>query len=102
MSSSVHELRVRIGAVEDVIERQQEVLRDLERQRSNIQTELNALLDPMARLPPEISSEILLQSMSTTRTWDFMNTVLRVCRSWHDLALATPSLWSTITDRGIP
>ncbi|KAJ7613026.1 hypothetical protein FB45DRAFT_1112688 [Roridomyces roridus] len=56
----------------------------------------------MARLPlAEISSDILLQSIPTSPTWDSLWVLLRVCRAWNNLALATPFLWSTITDDGI-
>ncbi|KAJ7613003.1 hypothetical protein FB45DRAFT_1112664 [Roridomyces roridus] len=101
MSSSVDELRGRLRSLEEAIERQKEVLRDLERQHCHAQSGLNALLDPMARLPPEISSNILLQSMPTPPTWGRLLALVRVCRAWNNLALATHTLWSTITDTGV-
>ncbi|KAJ7613025.1 hypothetical protein FB45DRAFT_1009047 [Roridomyces roridus] len=100
--SSVDELRRRITSLEEAIEREQERPRDLERQRSSTQSELNSLIDPMARLPPEISSDILLQSIPTPPTWGSLITFLLVCRAWADLALATPLMWSKITDMSVP
>ncbi|KAJ7613013.1 hypothetical protein FB45DRAFT_1112673 [Roridomyces roridus] len=102
MFSSVHTLRRRVNSLVDAIERQKDVLRNLERQCSDAQSELNALLDPMARLPIEIASDILLQAIPTRPTWDSLLIFLRVCRAWSNLAVATPFLWSTITDSGIP
>ncbi|KAJ7613008.1 hypothetical protein FB45DRAFT_1112666 [Roridomyces roridus] len=103
MSSSVHELRRRLRSLEEAIDLQIVVLRHLERQRSDVQNELDSLRVPtgMARLPPEISSDILLQSIPTPPTWESLTTLLSVCRGWNALALATPFLWSTITDTGV-
>ncbi|KAJ7612977.1 hypothetical protein FB45DRAFT_1036513 [Roridomyces roridus] len=55
------ELRVRIDELIDAISRQKEALRDLEHQLSSAQGQLNSLLDPMARLPLEITSDIFSQ-----------------------------------------
>ncbi|KAJ7620943.1 hypothetical protein FB45DRAFT_1061996 [Roridomyces roridus] len=100
--ASMPELYERLESLEREIERQEEVLRDLEKQRSDVQSQLNSHRDPMARLPPEISSDILLKSLPMPPTWRPLVRLLLVCRAWSALALATPFLWSTITDEGMP
>ncbi|KAJ7643559.1 hypothetical protein FB45DRAFT_1052507 [Roridomyces roridus] len=92
--STVGELHKRIGAISAAIERQQDGLRVLERQKSDALGDLNSLLDPMAKLPLGISSEILLESLSSTRSMQASTALLGICRSWSDVALATPSLWT--------
>ncbi|KAJ7620942.1 hypothetical protein FB45DRAFT_754466, partial [Roridomyces roridus] len=90
---SIPQLREDLESLEREIERQKEVLSDLEKQRSDVQSELNSLIDPIARLPPEIFSDILLKSLPIPPTWSSLVTLLLVCRAWSALALATPSLW---------
>ncbi|KAJ7607942.1 hypothetical protein FB45DRAFT_1067680 [Roridomyces roridus] len=97
----VHELRQRIQSLSEAISRQREVLKDLEQQYSAAQTELNASLDPMARLPFELSSDILRQSLLEPTTWESLMALIRVSRAWREVALAIPSLWTTISDQGI-
>ncbi|KAJ7643820.1 hypothetical protein FB45DRAFT_896147, partial [Roridomyces roridus] len=56
----------------------------------------------MARMPLEICSEIFTRCLPPTPD---MRAALRpshVCRRWNDIALATPSLWTAITDRSAP
>ncbi|KAJ7625775.1 hypothetical protein FB45DRAFT_1060405 [Roridomyces roridus] len=96
------ELYKRIEELSETIERQKDVLRSLERQRSDAQGELNAILDPMARLPLEISSDILLESLLSTRSMKSSTVLLGVCRRWSEIALATPSLWTHICNNGLP
>ncbi|KAJ7511134.1 hypothetical protein B0H11DRAFT_2183210 [Mycena galericulata] len=63
-------LYARLEELESDIEAQDEVLRKLHRTRSAVRRQLNDLRDPMALLPREISSEILIHvSLSTTRIW---------------------------------
>ncbi|KAJ6523351.1 hypothetical protein B0H19DRAFT_866849, partial [Mycena capillaripes] len=61
--------------------------------------QLNALRDPIARLPLEISSEIFLQCLSENPTPDAEiapTLLLNVCNSWSNIALSTPTLWNVI------
>ncbi|KAJ6477598.1 hypothetical protein C8R45DRAFT_363244 [Mycena sanguinolenta] len=60
--------------------------------------QLNAALDPVARLPVEISSEIFLHSLQTSpsRKQDVPTGLLGICHAWTDIALATPALWTTV------
>ncbi|KAJ7472165.1 hypothetical protein FB451DRAFT_1367968, partial [Mycena latifolia] len=60
---SVAELQGHIDTLEADIVRQKELLRSLEYRKTAAQRRLNALLDPVARLPLEISSEIFMQCL---------------------------------------
>lgn len=64
-----------IAEISREIEAQIDKLQKLENQRSTLQSTLNSILDPMARLPLELSSDIfvslcLLQSTSLPRIPD--------------------------------
>ncbi|KAJ7896348.1 hypothetical protein B0H14DRAFT_3425704 [Mycena olivaceomarginata] len=91
------------------------VLKKLERDRSLVQRELNAVVDPVSRLPLEISSEIFLLSlaadhMAREKRLDpilFSSfpkagarrvpmLLMNVCNTWSAIALATPALWTAI------
>ncbi|KAK7022448.1 hypothetical protein R3P38DRAFT_3271206 [Favolaschia claudopus] len=66
-------------------------------------SELHSLLDPMARLPLEIQSEIFLNCKGMD-VYGLCNPnprcipllLLHVCHLWRDIALSTPRLWDTI------
>ncbi|KAJ7482803.1 hypothetical protein B0H11DRAFT_1206870 [Mycena galericulata] len=95
----VSEIRKSIDKLSSEIARQRDILRDLENQKSTAQGELNTILDPMSRLPLEISSYIMLRCLPTSPTANpaaapvvFLN----ICRAWSNIALATPSLWTTM------
>ncbi|KAJ7671931.1 hypothetical protein B0H17DRAFT_947972, partial [Mycena rosella] len=69
--------------------------------KSDAQSDLNSVLDPMARLPLEISSDIFMRClpndsipMPNPRLAPMVFT--RVCRSWNALAISNPSLWARI------
>ncbi|KAJ6523353.1 hypothetical protein B0H19DRAFT_1201916 [Mycena capillaripes] len=100
---SVEELQARIDHFSAEIERQREVLKQLESSKSAVQRQLNALRDPIARLPLEISSEIFLRCLSGSPTPDAEiapTLLLNVCNSWSHIALSTPTLWNAIHMEG--
>ncbi|KAJ7607935.1 hypothetical protein FB45DRAFT_1130661, partial [Roridomyces roridus] len=68
--------------------RQKEALRILERQLGATRSQLNSALDPMMRLPVEISSEIFVHCLSEAHTWDALWTLI--------------GLWKDISDTGVP
>ncbi|KAJ7829246.1 hypothetical protein B0H13DRAFT_1916600 [Mycena leptocephala] len=92
--SSIQDLRARIEKISTEIDLQKEVLKKLEHDKSLVQRQLNTALDPVARLPFEISSEIFLQSLP-----DFLELgarhvpmlLVNICNTWTDIALATPA-----------
>ncbi|KAJ6453150.1 hypothetical protein C8R45DRAFT_636593 [Mycena sanguinolenta] len=102
--SSAPVLRARIDELSLAIEHQKQILRDLETRRSDARRNLNAILDPMARLPVEISSEILVRCLpDSPRAHPGIAPLLflGICHRWTDIALTTPSLWTSLHWRSI-
>ncbi|KAF7361432.1 hypothetical protein MSAN_01176300 [Mycena sanguinolenta] len=96
---SVRELRARIAKLDTEIDLQRELLKNLERDKSLVQRQLNNVLDPVARLPLEISSEIFLQCLRPFPDHGARNVpmlFLNICNTWTDIALSIPALWSAI------
>ncbi|KAJ7728583.1 hypothetical protein DFH07DRAFT_945742 [Mycena maculata] len=92
-------LRTRIEEISSAISHHRELIRDLEKQKSAVQGDLNTILDPMARLPFEISSDILLRCLPTSHQPDPDHApmvFLDICRSWRNIVLATPELWADV------
>ncbi|KAJ6481811.1 hypothetical protein C8R45DRAFT_312650 [Mycena sanguinolenta] len=80
------------------IELQTALLNNLERKKSLMRRQLNAVFDPVARLPLEISSYIFLQCLDSPKLGlhDIPLLFLCVCHAWAEIALATPALWTAI------
>ncbi|KAJ7924445.1 hypothetical protein B0H13DRAFT_1194275 [Mycena leptocephala] len=96
---SVEEIQARIAQLSVDIEMQKELLRQLENSKSAAQGQLNAIRDPLARLPLEISSEIFLQCLPFHPTPGARSApmlLLNVCNAWTHIALSTPALWASI------
>ncbi|KAJ6510642.1 hypothetical protein C8R45DRAFT_964723 [Mycena sanguinolenta] len=95
---SVAELRVRIAELDTEINLQRELLKKLERDKSLAQRQLNSILDPISRLPLEISSEIFLRSLPPFPAEHGAHHVpmllLNICNTWSAIALSTPALWT--------
>ncbi|KAJ6477594.1 hypothetical protein C8R45DRAFT_1076848 [Mycena sanguinolenta] len=99
---SIDALRARIAAIDSEIELQKKLLEKLETDKIRVLHQLNAVVDPVARFPLEISSEIFLQSLpalSPTGKQDVPTGLLRICNAWTDIALSTPRLWTTVCIR---
>ncbi|KAJ6558227.1 hypothetical protein B0H19DRAFT_132460 [Mycena capillaripes] len=97
--TDVQELRARIAKLSAEIELHKDVLKKLEQDKSLVQRQLNAVLDPVAQLPLEISSEIFLQSLPILPKPGLNNVpmlLLNICSAWTDIALSTPDLWTAI------
>ncbi|KAJ6577773.1 hypothetical protein B0H19DRAFT_568695 [Mycena capillaripes] len=98
---SVEEIQARIDQFSADIDQQKLKLRQLERDKSSAQRELNAICDPiMARLPSEISSHIFLHCLPETPVPNAGVApilLLHVCSAWRNIALFTPALWATIS-----
>ncbi|KAJ6558225.1 hypothetical protein B0H19DRAFT_1235159 [Mycena capillaripes] len=99
--TDVQELQARIAKLSDEINLQKdsELLKKLEHDKSLVQRQLNAVFDPVARLSLEISSQIFLQSLPLLPAPDPSNVpmlLLNVCSAWTDIALSTPGLWTAI------
>jgi hypothetical protein len=96
---SLPELRAHILKLDTEIGLQRELLRKLERDKSIAQRQINAVLDPMARLPFEISSEIFLETLDLCPEPKALHApmlLLNICHSWSDIALSKPALWAAI------
>ncbi|KAJ6477600.1 hypothetical protein C8R45DRAFT_1076853 [Mycena sanguinolenta] len=95
---SAEKLRTRIVELDSEIERQKSLLEKLENDRILALRQLNAALDPVARLSLEISSEIFLQALapSPSGKQNVPTALLRICNAWTDIALSTPRLWTTV------
>ncbi|KAJ7457909.1 hypothetical protein B0H11DRAFT_2319466 [Mycena galericulata] len=96
---SVKELKARIKKITADIEQQKEVLKKLEHRKSLVQRQLNNARDPVARLPPEISSEIFTQCLPLLAEPGARNIpmlLLNICNTWTDIALSTPALWAAV------
>ncbi|KAJ7636750.1 hypothetical protein FB45DRAFT_907248 [Roridomyces roridus] len=105
--ASIHELHERIEGLSQAITRQKELLRELEQQRSDARLDLNAILDPVARLPVEVASHLFWQCIPGALDFETSHLrpaslLLRICRRWRAIALATPCLWATIDDAHLP
>ncbi|KAJ6577777.1 hypothetical protein B0H19DRAFT_985394, partial [Mycena capillaripes] len=97
---SIEEIQARIDQFSADINLQKTDLKQLECDKSAAQRELNAIRDPMARLPLELSSDIFLQCLPETPMPDACVApmlLLNVCNMWSDIALSTPALWATIS-----
>jgi hypothetical protein len=98
---SVQELRARIDklSIEILYILQGELRRKLEKDRSLVQQQLNAVMDPVARLPLELSSEIFLYCLPPRPKPAAHNVpmlLLKICSAWTSIALSTPALWAAM------
>ncbi|KAJ7509528.1 hypothetical protein B0H11DRAFT_1790936, partial [Mycena galericulata] len=96
---SVHELEARIKKLSTEIVQQKEILTHLEKSKRLVQRQLNAVRDPVARLPLEISSEIFVRCLPPfpqPGVQHFPMLFLNICNAWTDIALSIPALWAAI------
>ncbi|KAJ6510674.1 hypothetical protein C8R45DRAFT_1161503 [Mycena sanguinolenta] len=92
-------LRERIAKISSSIAHQETLLKKLRGDRSLLQRQLNEAVDPVARLPLEISSEIFLRCLDPFPSpgASYAPTLLlNVCNTWTRIALSTPALWAAI------
>ncbi|KAJ7031150.1 hypothetical protein C8F04DRAFT_1111728 [Mycena alexandri] len=98
--ASVADFRRRICELASAIKVHKDAIGELERTKSEVESDLNAILDPVGRLPLEISSDIFLRCLPSNPTCNKREAPLafmRVCHSWSNIALSTPSLWTTVS-----
>ncbi|KAJ7723013.1 hypothetical protein DFH07DRAFT_283749 [Mycena maculata] len=96
---SAQELEARIEKISADIDLQKEVLKKLEHSKAITQRQLNAVRDPVARLPFEISSEIFIQCLPSRPEPGLHHIpmiLLNICHTWTEIALSTPALWAAI------
>ncbi|KAJ7750564.1 hypothetical protein B0H16DRAFT_1274389, partial [Mycena metata] len=88
----------------DQLTRQLQSLEDI---RRRYQRRLDVVVYPVMTLPPELVSRIFVHCLPPPRNFDECNDVgpdrnlaplllLRICRTWKDIALSTPRLWNVL------
>ncbi|KAJ7860530.1 hypothetical protein B0H13DRAFT_1537538, partial [Mycena leptocephala] len=91
-----------IAKLSTEIDLQKEIVGKLERDKRLAQQQLNAVLDPVGRLPLEISSKIFLQCLPALPALpepggeDVPMLLLNICNAWTAIALSIPTLWAAI------
>ncbi|KAJ7129240.1 hypothetical protein C8R44DRAFT_533755, partial [Mycena epipterygia] len=71
----------------------------MENQLKHLQLQLDAITYPVLTIPLEITAEIFVHCLPTTRRSDVLNPeeapllLTHVCRAWREIAISTPSLW---------
>ncbi|KAJ6598061.1 hypothetical protein B0H10DRAFT_2086080 [Mycena sp. CBHHK59/15] len=105
MLVDLQQLRARINRLSTEIAVQEDVLKKLEQEKSLAQRQLNGVLDPLARLPVEISLDIFRYClppvpwrtpMESDAAHGFPLQLLNICNTWTDIALSDSSLWASI------
>ncbi|KAJ7641692.1 hypothetical protein FB45DRAFT_900794 [Roridomyces roridus] len=93
---SIPALQAQIDQVSADIQRQRELLKKLERNKSFLQRKLNDLRDPISRLPLEISSDIFIRCLPPYPGpgAHVPRLLLEICNTWTAIALSTPALWA--------
>ncbi|KAF8161767.1 hypothetical protein K438DRAFT_1985546 [Mycena galopus ATCC 62051] len=100
-------LRRRLAELDTQIAEHRRELRELEEARTAVERELHATPFPVLTLPAEITAEIFAHCLpwfihldpdeAIGESPDIAPGVFtRVCRTWRDIALTTPRLWSTL------
>ncbi|KAJ7082604.1 hypothetical protein C8R43DRAFT_1052242 [Mycena crocata] len=66
--------------------------------------QMQLILSPWRRLPPELLAEIYMFMLCETSSWYYHSfpeyapqILLRVCHTWRALAFATPALWAKLS-----
>ncbi|KAJ7787105.1 hypothetical protein B0H14DRAFT_3505904 [Mycena olivaceomarginata] len=95
---SVQELRARIDELSTNVILHKKLLKQLKHDKILAQRQLNAVTDPVAHLPSEISSEIFIQSLAPLEQPGALHAtmlLLNICSAWSTIALSTPALWAS-------
>ncbi|KAJ7133316.1 hypothetical protein C8R44DRAFT_22484 [Mycena epipterygia] len=86
LRSHLAEIEAKIGAIESQ-------LAMLRVERETVLERLDAVVYPILNIPPEITSEILLQCIDDPYSRCQLQ-LASVCREWRSVALSTPALWT--------
>ncbi|KAJ7633190.1 hypothetical protein FB45DRAFT_523419 [Roridomyces roridus] len=102
MASTLAAARERISQLDIEIEKLQRLMDPFLAERKKCQQVLADYTYPILTLPTEITSEIFLQFLPSyphrpnAIGSQSPSLLLQICRQWHDVALTTPALWSTL------
>ncbi|KAJ6532265.1 hypothetical protein DFH09DRAFT_1182549 [Mycena vulgaris] len=105
LSTANLDLRTRLAEVHASIAEHKLRLEELDKTRRTIQRQLDLVVYPVLTLPSEITSNIFLESLPPSLVFpeDVVKAppnpsnapllLLRICRQWRSIAIATPRLW---------
>ncbi|KAJ7126444.1 hypothetical protein C8R43DRAFT_1029009 [Mycena crocata] len=96
---SASDLRAQHSALLSDIARQNLLLKNMHTRLEDIQQQLDSIHYPVLTLPPEITSEIFIHTLSDSCSYnaDGNPVVLtHVCSTWRQIALSLPPLWNTL------
>ncbi|CAA7262293.1 unnamed protein product [Cyclocybe aegerita] len=103
---AISEASARLSEIDRAAVQIQRLLRDLERERTNVQEFANkyrVLIAPVWELPPEILSYIFTLALPLSPPSEISRRTLRpalvlahVNQHWRNVALSTPQLWTNI------
>jgi hypothetical protein len=102
MATSLGADRARIADIDAQIVELENTLALLQTERKPIQERIDSYKYPILTLPNEITSEIFIHFLPVIPLFPSGSGILsptvltRVCRTWRDIALTTPALWSAI------
>ena len=93
-----------LTALDEQVRAAQQALNALLAKQRKLKSQIDAhqaLIHPIRRLPKELLQEIFLHCLPTAHlpvmaSAEAPMLLTRVCRPWRDLALSTPTLWSSI------
>ncbi|KAJ7051567.1 hypothetical protein C8F01DRAFT_1237044 [Mycena amicta] len=91
------DLRSRIAHADICIAELKRQLAQLRAHRTQLKTELEAIIYPILTIPPEITAEILCHAAAGEHT-DWLLVVSSVCARWRSIALSTPRLWTNFSE----
>ncbi|KAF9260660.1 hypothetical protein L218DRAFT_871799, partial [Marasmius fiardii PR-910] len=102
IACTLHEPQQKLGALHEQIAQLEETLFKLKAERDSLQKYINehhALLTPFRRLPVDIIREIFVRCLNPYPTRSMKDAPLlltTICKSWRQITLETPALWSSI------
>ncbi|KAJ7597760.1 hypothetical protein C8J56DRAFT_920886 [Mycena floridula] len=100
----LHSVRITFPKAIAELSRLNALITDITRSRDELNSYIfgcNSILSPIRRLPPEMLQEIFMHCLpgsSTTSVTSREAPLLlgRVCKTWREISISTPTLWSDI------
>ncbi|KAJ7629782.1 hypothetical protein DFH06DRAFT_1338209 [Mycena polygramma] len=95
--------RVRVADLQTHIVQLERAISQLRLEQWEVQQRLDAYRYPVLTLPNELVSEIFVQALPPYPKFPQLvgpfspNPLAQICRSWREIALGTPKLWSAIS-----